>query len=294
MQYTHPIVILFRHGQTDYNAERRFQGQLDIPMNDNGKKQSLQTALHLENLFKDLVVSGNSIANCLTSDLQRASSTAAIVAEHLKLKLGITLQFKETSRLREFHAGILQGQTIAEAHALQPEFWALHLQNREKNPYDSAPPGEGAESGNAVAHRLAPLVRALNNQEGNWKTTPPTVGEIQNPGLKNAEIHVWSSHGGAIDCLLTLMNTEFPMQNKKLGNGDLIVMTPLVDYSDHVFASHPLNSRSSEKLTDLPLPGTTFPNEHAKRHGCYVGWKILKYIPVGDNISADIHPTHIV
>ena len=43
-------VIFWRHGQTDYNVERRFQGQSDIPLNDLGRRQAAQAASYLSEL----------------------------------------------------------------------------------------------------------------------------------------------------------------------------------------------------------------------------------------------------
>lgn len=64
-------LFVFRHGQTDWNVEKRFQGHTDIPLNDTGRAQALQLAHVLKGCALDII---------LTSDLARAAETARIVA----------------------------------------------------------------------------------------------------------------------------------------------------------------------------------------------------------------------
>jgi len=95
METTH--FWLIRHGETEWNASRRLQGWLDIPLSETGRRQARQLAAHLRKLeapeFKAV----------LSSDLSRASDTAHIAAAHLGLPL-IT-----SERLRERNYGIYQG-----------------------------------------------------------------------------------------------------------------------------------------------------------------------------------------
>jgi probable phosphoglycerate mutase len=64
-------ILLIRHGETAWNAERRLQGHLDIPLNDEGERQARLLADALASEPLDLLVS---------SDLQRARQTAQAVA----------------------------------------------------------------------------------------------------------------------------------------------------------------------------------------------------------------------
>ncbi|NHZ42394.1 histidine phosphatase family protein [Massilia aquatica] len=64
-------IILIRHGETAWNAERRLQGHIDIALNDEGLRQAAATADALASERIDLIVS---------SDLQRAAATADAVA----------------------------------------------------------------------------------------------------------------------------------------------------------------------------------------------------------------------
>jgi len=92
-------IFIFRHGETDWNREQRFQGHLDIPLNEKGREQ----ARGLTPLLKD-----HAIEAILSSDLGRAVETAEIIAKALDIPV-----FKD-ERLREAHLGLAQGLTIDE------------------------------------------------------------------------------------------------------------------------------------------------------------------------------------
>lgn len=81
-QNTQVTIALIRHGQTDWNAAGLFQGSADIPLNNVGRAQARETALALADIQWQAIVS---------SPLQRARETAAIIAETLGLELGPTL-----------------------------------------------------------------------------------------------------------------------------------------------------------------------------------------------------------
>ncbi|WP_415063947.1 histidine phosphatase family protein [Bdellovibrio sp.] len=93
------IIHLFRHGQTDWNNQRRLQGHTDIPLNDEGRQQ----ALTLQNYFQE-----NPIDVFMTSDLRRAQETAEIANTHLEKP------FLISPDLREVFLGDLEGLTQQE------------------------------------------------------------------------------------------------------------------------------------------------------------------------------------
>jgi probable phosphoglycerate mutase len=99
-------LIFMRHGETLSNRERRFQGQLDIELNEIGRLQAQQAAKRL---------AGEGISIIYSSDLRRAAESAEIVAAALDIPL-VT-----DRRLRERHLGVLQGITVAEAEVQYPE-----------------------------------------------------------------------------------------------------------------------------------------------------------------------------
>ena len=67
-------LFLFRHGETDWNVQERFQGHLDVPLNDKGRAQAAGIIPYLRE---------NKIEAILSSDLSRALETAQIVARGL-------------------------------------------------------------------------------------------------------------------------------------------------------------------------------------------------------------------
>ena len=69
-------IILVRHGQTEYNVQERLQGQIDIPLNDNGMQQANALAEYLKDAKIDVAI---------TSPLQRANVTGVAVAKRHNL-----------------------------------------------------------------------------------------------------------------------------------------------------------------------------------------------------------------
>jgi uncharacterized phosphatase len=67
-------LCIVRHGETDWNRLRKFQGREDVPLNARGKEQALFIASHLAGYAWDVIIS---------SSLKRASKTADIIAEKL-------------------------------------------------------------------------------------------------------------------------------------------------------------------------------------------------------------------
>lgn len=109
---SHRRVILVRHGETDWNASKRFQGHTDIPLNPTGIRQAQALAAHFRALERQLQ---RPIAHhCISSDLSRAHNTARMLwdsDENIRLELG----------LRERDYGNLSGLTGDEMEAQFPE-----------------------------------------------------------------------------------------------------------------------------------------------------------------------------
>jgi broad specificity phosphatase PhoE len=99
-------LIVWRHGNTDWNAGRRVQGQSDVPLNGLGQQQAVDAAELLLRFRPAAIVS---------SDLARAASTAAALAA----LTGLPVQHDE--RLRERFFGEWQGLTMAEVAASRPD-----------------------------------------------------------------------------------------------------------------------------------------------------------------------------
>jgi broad specificity phosphatase PhoE len=99
-------IVLVRHGETDWNRERRYQGHADTPLNDDGRRQALALADALR---------GEGLGIVYTSPLRRASETARIVAGELGLEA------HALEALREIDVGDWQGLTVDEVQARYPE-----------------------------------------------------------------------------------------------------------------------------------------------------------------------------
>lgn len=126
-------ITLVRHGQTDWNAELRFQGQTDIPLNQTGIEQAKALASILAKESYDTIYA---------SDLSRAAQTADIIAQTLGLPVAKDI------RLREICKGVFEGMVYDEVKAKYP----LELQRDHDDPLNSRTPG--AETVAEVAERM--------------------------------------------------------------------------------------------------------------------------------------------
>ncbi len=107
-------VFLARHGETAFNAEHRFQGQLDVPLNDAGRAQAAALA---ERVAAELPGLGALYA----SPLARARETAEAVGR----RLGIAPRFD--ARFMELHVGEWQGRLYSDVRAADPDGFAAWL-----------------------------------------------------------------------------------------------------------------------------------------------------------------------
>ena len=99
-------IVLVRHGETDWNRERRFQGHADTPLNGAGRAQSRDLAERL---------TAERVTALYTSPLRRAAETANIVGE----RLGLPIRTSEP--MREIDVGSWEGLTIDEVRARFPD-----------------------------------------------------------------------------------------------------------------------------------------------------------------------------
>jgi probable phosphoglycerate mutase len=89
--------LLARHGETDWNAERRWQGHTDVPLNEHGRAQARALA--------EQIAADGRVDAVYASDLSRARDTAAAVAERLDLPVIVDPD------LREIDVGSREGLT---------------------------------------------------------------------------------------------------------------------------------------------------------------------------------------
>ncbi|KAE9597612.1 putative phosphoserine phosphatase [Lupinus albus] len=113
-------IVVVRHGETAWNAEKRVQGQLDIELNEAGRQQAVVVADRLSREPKISVI--------YSSDLQRASETAQIIAS----RCGWPEVIKDYD-LRERHLGDLQGFIYPELAKTHPmAYKALESENEDQ------------------------------------------------------------------------------------------------------------------------------------------------------------------
>ena len=99
-------LVVWRHGNTDWNAGGLVQGQTDVELNALGRQQAVDAAELLIRMRPDAIVA---------SDLKRAADTAAALGALTGLSIGYD------KRLRERNFGAWQGRTMTEVAALFPE-----------------------------------------------------------------------------------------------------------------------------------------------------------------------------
>ena len=127
-------LICVRHGRTAWNAERRFQGHADIPLDDEGRAQARALGIYLR---------GESFDVAVTSDLQRAAATAEAIVD------GRELPLERDPELREMRFGVWEGLTWDEIIARTPELDYAY----EKSPRFYTP--EDGESFDQVGERVS-------------------------------------------------------------------------------------------------------------------------------------------
>lgn len=144
-------LVMLRHGQTEFNAGSRMQGQLDTDLSDLGRAQAVAAAEVLAKRQPLLIVS---------SDLRRAHDTALTLAEHSGMPVRVD------TRLRETHLGDWQGMTHAEVDAASPGARVAWRDDATWAPH-------GGESRIDVADRSLPLVAELIAGEPEWGADDP-------------------------------------------------------------------------------------------------------------------------
>jgi glucosyl-3-phosphoglycerate phosphatase len=127
-------LLLWRHGQTEWNLERRFQGQSDIGLNATGRQQAKRAAMLIAALKPDAIYS---------SDLARAVSTAQSLARLTGLLVNLDKD------LRERHGGAWEGLTDQEIRQFYPEEYQIW------SPPDGEPTAAVADRAAGAFERIA-------------------------------------------------------------------------------------------------------------------------------------------
>jgi probable phosphoglycerate mutase len=135
-------LIVWRHGNTDWNAGNRVQGQTDVPLNDLGRQQAVDAAELLTRMRPSVIVA---------SDLRRASDTAAALAA----LTGLPVSYDK--RLRERSFGEWEGMTMPEVRASRPEEHARWQAGADEV-------GGGVETLSSLGGRIAEALQAVADQ----------------------------------------------------------------------------------------------------------------------------------
>lgn len=147
-----PLVYFVRHGQTEWNAEFRLQGQAEKDITELGREQATRNGRRLAE-----VIDRPGEFDFVASPMRRTRETMELVrtAMHLPPR-----DYTTDARLVEVHFGDWQGSTFAELEAAAPG----STKAREMGKWDFVPPGDGAESYEMLLRRIRPWFEALSRQ----------------------------------------------------------------------------------------------------------------------------------
>ncbi|MDT0307629.1 histidine phosphatase family protein [Streptomyces sp. DSM 44917] len=180
-------IVLWRHGQTSWNIENRFQGTTDVELTDTGRAQARRAARLLAKLSPHAI---------LASDLLRTRDTAA----ELAALTGLDVEHDEA--LRETYAGVWQGLTHTEIQARYGEEYAAWKRGEPVR-------RGGGELETEVADRAAPrVVRAADELPpggllvvvSHGGTIRTTIGRLL--GLPASS---WEALGGLSNCCWSVL-----------------------------------------------------------------------------------------
>ncbi|XP_021714263.1 phosphoglycerate mutase-like protein 4 [Chenopodium quinoa] len=160
-------IIVVRHGETEWNALGKMQGQTDTDLNEVGRRQAVMVA---ERLSRD-----PNISAIYSSDLKRALKTAETIASRCGLEV------VEDKDLRERHIGDLQGLTIIESPKINPV--AFEALRSPRN--DQEIPG-GGESRDQLIRRCTSSMQRIAEKHRGARVVVVTHGAVIDKLYKRA------------------------------------------------------------------------------------------------------------
>lgn len=137
-----------RHGETDWNAVRRYQGQTDTPLNDKGRGQAARNGRILRELL-----AGRRDVDFVASPLMRTTETMMIVRREMGL---IPDDFRRDDRLKEINFGHWEGRIWD----VLPDEDPVAFQARRSDPFNWRP--IGGESYGDLAERVRGWLAEIN------------------------------------------------------------------------------------------------------------------------------------
>lgn len=178
-------MVLWRHGQTEWNSTRRFQGHIDAALDDTGRAQAARAAGQLATLRPQLIVA---------SDLSRAADTAQALADL------VGLEVRRTPALRETHGGTWEGRYADELKS-DPQYleWLA----------GGDVPAGGAETRSQVGDRAVVAVReaVAELEPGGVAVVASHGGTIRSAIGRMLDLPVehWRVFGGLANCCWSVL-----------------------------------------------------------------------------------------
>ena len=134
------VLYLVRHGETEWNRQRRMQGRLDSALTAEGRSHARANGV---------LLAREGVEHLLVSPLGRTRETAQLI----RAEVDVTMTFDE--RLVERHCGAWEGLTIDQIESRFPDEWSA----RQHDPYHHRPPG--GENLPDMLVRIAPVADRL-------------------------------------------------------------------------------------------------------------------------------------
>lgn len=150
-------LYLIRHGETDWNKQGKYTGQMDIPINEIGREQAKKVAEEMKTLEPVVIYS---------SDLKRALETAQAISEELNIPI------IKDERLREIRQGEWEGMHVNKIKMQYTEEFAA----RKENPLTVAAPG--GESIGDVEIRVRSLLVDITQKHPNSEVVVSSHGIV--------------------------------------------------------------------------------------------------------------------
>ena len=141
-------LVVIRDGETQANAEGRYQGALDIGLNESGQR-------HIARLADEVAATQAPFDRLLASPLLRTRESAAILSRQLGLPVELVPAFRERD------IGLFEGLTQVEARTRYPELWARNITRR----WADAPPG-GETIDEVIARVSQGLTKLASTMQG--------------------------------------------------------------------------------------------------------------------------------
>jgi len=197
-------VILIRHGETNWNKEGRFQGQIDIPLNEKGKEQASKASKYLEDI---------EFTKAISSSMKRPYETAKIILKNNNI------QIKKIDSLIEISHGLWEGKLEEEIKRTWPEM----LKDWHERPESVTMP-EG-ESIKQVSDRAISAWDLICNSQQKNDTTLLVAHDAVNKtlichilGLSYSDIWMIKQGNGGITVIDIFKNKNYVLSSVNITN----------------------------------------------------------------------------